>query len=388
MLRYRLSRPNPIPTEGIKHVMSVIESGDYYRYNTASKEYSEIDLLEKEICEYVDVKYALAVNSCGSGLYITMKSLNTQIGDEVLMSAFTYTAVPSAVVHVGAKPILVECNEDYTLDINDLINKITPKTKGLLISHMRGHVSNMLQIQEICKKNHIWLIEDCAHTYGGFYKGLHTGLYGDAAVFSTQSHKMLNAGEGGIIITNTDDIIAKAVLYAGSQEKFWRKHWCKSEKTDGLELYIPNVSMRMSNISAAIIRVQLPYIDKWRDEYYHKFSLLNMILKQTNALTVVDDIEGVERCYDTIQFRLNDTSQVEEFIQKLETLGIDVKLFRSSTNPRYYKNWKYIDEIDAITLKKTDTILSNSCDLRLPLWLSEDEVRYIGNSIIEVLECK
>lgn len=387
-LRYRLSKPNQIPEEDLQHVIDVLKSGDFYRYNTASDKYSEVDLLEKAVTDYTGAKYALAVNSCGAGTYIAMKTLGVNTGDKVLMSAFTYTAVPSAIVHAGAQPVLVGCNEDYTIDIEDLKSKISYETKGFVISHMRGHISNMHDVKEICQENNIWLIEDCAHTYGGFYKETHTGLFGDVGIFSVQSHKLINAGEGGIMITNREDVLAKAVLYAGSQEKFWKKHYCKTDLTNGQELNIPNVSMRMSNVTAAIARVQLVHMDAWRKQYNEKFCQLKEILKQNDYIKIVDDIDGVERCIDTVQFVIKNCSaeQMDLFTVKLEQKGIDVKRFYSATNPRYYKNWKYIEGIDEVELPKTDEILKVSFDLRFPLWLLPEEVSYIGHCLNKTID--
>ena len=205
---------NPIPEAGIRRSTELMESGVLYRYSCDGPEGSEVALLEKEFAEFVGARFALAVNSCGSAMYLSLLCLGVKPGDKVLSNAFTYTAVPSTIVHAGAQPVLVETTRDYCLDTDDLRRKITSETRVLLLSHMRGHVSEMDDVVEICEAEGVELVEDCAHSHCITYNGIHTGLFGVAGCFSTQSHKMMNSGEGGILVTDDEEIIAKSILYA------------------------------------------------------------------------------------------------------------------------------------------------------------------------------
>lgn len=387
-LRKKLSSTNPVPDDGITSAVNVMKAGNMYRYTCSVPEESEVALFERDFARYTGAKFALGVNSCGSALYIALLAVGVKPGDHVLLSAFTYTAVPSAIVNANAVPVLVGCNKNYGVDIKDLKQKITNKTKIFVLSHMRGHVSDMDEVVTICKDNNIVLIEDCAHAVGARYKNKHTGRFGKIGCFSTQSHKMMNSGEGGILITDDEEIIAKAILYSGSQEKFWERHFVKSSYLPHLQEKIPNISVRMSSITAVILRSQIPHIDRWVKEYIEKYNYLVGIISKSKFIYAPQEDENVHRGPDTIQFNIRNISEqgLKKIIALLESKGIIIKVFGSKGNPRNYRSWKYIDGIERISLPETDNILKFACDLRLPLGLTKKDIEYIGVSIFNVVQ--
>ena len=379
-----LSIHSPIPESGIQRAVELMESGLLYRYDCTGPESSEVALLEREFAEFVGSKYALAVNSCGSALYISMLCLGVKPGDEVLSSGFTYTACPSAIVNIGATPVLVDCTKDYVLDTEDLKRKITQKTKVLLLSHMRGHVSDMDEIVAICEANSVILLEDCAHSLGTTFGGKHTGLFGKTGCFSSQSHKMINSGEGGIVVTDDEEIIAKAILYAGSQETFWQKHFVDTPYLAKYQEVIPNISCRMSNLSAAILRAQIPKIKNWMQIYQSKHEALKNILLDSPYIHYPKVHNKVVRGPDTVQFNLVDFSleELAEFTTQLSKYGIKLKTFGNPGNPRFFKSWKYIPGIEKVSLPQIETILPFACDLRLPLPMKLEEIYFLGEIIL------
>ena len=388
---FNLHAFEPIPDPGVKRTLELMQKGTLYRYSCSSPEGSEAALLEKEFAEYVGSRFALTTNSCGSAIYIALLCLGVKPGDKVLSSGFTYTAVPSAIVHAGAEPVLVESTRDYCIDISDLHRKITPETKVLLLSHMRGHISEMDQIVDICETNGVHLIEDCAHSHCATYDGVHTGRFGAVGCFSTQSHKMLNSGEGGILITDDEDIIAKAILYAGSQETFWRKHFFVStsleEKLAKYQEVIPNLSMRMSNTAAAMVRSQIPLLENWAEIYNRNYNALVEILSDSKYIELPEPNPKIRRAPNTIQFNLlqMDDQQVNAFLDYLKPYGIDIKMFGAKGNPRFFKSWRYIKDIESVHLPHTEKLLNFSCDLPLPLSLTPEDIGLLGNKILEAL---
>ncbi|MEN8219990.1 MAG: aminotransferase class I/II-fold pyridoxal phosphate-dependent enzyme [Pseudomonadota bacterium] len=384
----KLSQFSPIPEIGVKKALELMESGALYRYCSTNPEESEVALFEKDIAEYVGSNFALAVNSCGSAMYIALRSLGVKPGDPVLTSAFTYTAVPSAIVNAGAIPVLVDCTEDYGVDTEDLKRKITPKTKVLLLSHMRGHLSDMETVTNICEEHGITLMEDCAHSLGSKYDGVHTGLFGKAGCFSTQTHKIINAGEGGFLITNDEEIFAKGVLYAGSQEKFWQKHFFQSQYLERYQEYIPNISMRMSNLAAAILRPQLHLVDEWIETYQQNYKMLVNIVSQSDYLYIPRTDSRVRRGADTFQFNLKKVTaeQRDRFLSLLAQQGIPVKTFGYEGSPRFFKSWKYIDGIENIHLPQAERILPFACDMRLPLSLTSNDIQTIGSTLLKTIQ--
>lgn len=132
----------------------------------------------------------VAFNSCGSALFIALKCAGVQPGDEVLCNAFSFTAVPSAVHHAGAKPVYVEALDSYVMDVEDLKAKITPKTKFLMLTHMRGKVADMEGVYKLAKEHGITVVEDCAHALGIQWNGVQLGREAAIACYSTQSAKV------------------------------------------------------------------------------------------------------------------------------------------------------------------------------------------------------
>lgn len=377
----------PIPVKGIENALGLMKSGALYRYCSTDPACSEVALLEKEFAAYVGSRFALATNSCGSAMYIAMLCAGVRPGDRVLSSGFTYTAVPSAIVNLGATPVLVECDENFCIDLADLERKITPDVCCLLLSHMRGHICNMDSVSALCRTYELTLIEDCAHSLGGLYAGTHTGRFGIAGCFSTQSHKLLNSGEGGLLITDDDELIAKAVLYSGSQETFWKRHFAQSSHFAKYQNSIPNLSVRMSNLSAAVIRAQLIELDDRIRAYQERYATLIAILSESPYIKLPKPLPEVSRAPDTLQFHLLfDDNGVQQFVSLLAKKGIPVKIFGAAGNPRFFKSWQYIDGIDDVELPNTTRILRAAGDLRLPGYLTDSNVRVIGEIMCAAAE--
>ncbi len=373
-----LTKHEPIPDDGIARAVELMRTGELYRYCSADPEYSDVALLEREFAEHVGSRFAVATNSCGSAMQIAMLSVGVRAGDRVLSSAFTYTAVPSAIVSLGAVPVLVECDEQFCLDVDDLERKITPADRVLLLSHMRGHVSDLDRITELCREHRIALIEDCAHSLAATYAGRQTGRFGAFGCFSAQSHKLLNAGEGGLLVTDDEELVAKAILYSGSQEAFWKRHFARSPHFTRYQNSIPNLSARMSNLAASLIRAQLADLGDRVDAYRARYETLTAILSASPYIRLPAPLPTVARAPDP--------DGVRRFVALLAERGMPVKIFGTPDNPRFFKSWQYIDGIDELALPHTERILRTACDLRLPGYLTQADVRAIGEAMCAVAD--
>ena len=144
-------------------------------------------------------------------------------GARVLIPAFTFAAVPSAVLHAGCVPVLVEVGDNYRVDLEDFAAKL-PGADAVLISHMRGHTSDMDAIIALADAAGMPVIEDAAHSLGTAWDGQNIGTLGEIGCFSFQSYKLINAGEGGILVTDDPEIAARAVIMSGAYEHNWKKH--------------------------------------------------------------------------------------------------------------------------------------------------------------------
>lgn len=196
-----------------------MEQGKLYRYNVPTALESEVSVCEQEVANYTGHKYCVALNSCGSALFLALKCAGVQPGDKVLTNAFTFTAVPSAIEHAGGKCVYVETEWGLRIDMEDLEKKMKSSgAKYFMISHMRGKIADLDKAKELCDKYGIYMIEDAAHSIGVLWKGKHTGHHGNIACISSQSYKVLNSGEGGFLLTDDPEVGAAAAVYAGAYE--------------------------------------------------------------------------------------------------------------------------------------------------------------------------
>ena len=402
--------PDPIPQDGIQQAIKLMETGRLYRYNFGaefnengnlsslkSELASEVAQLEVEFSEYTGHKYMIAVNSCGSALFLSLKAAGVQPGAKVLTNGFTFTAVPSSIVHAGAVPIFLECNELYQVDLDDLKGKIQAHqdAKFFVLSHMRGHISDLQAIEEICHQAGVFLIEDCAHSLGSKWydknqkKDRLVGQYGQVACFSSQSYKLLNSGEGGFVATNDDKIAAYCILAAGCYEKLYKKHISRPFD-DGLfeqmKPSVPNFSLRMNNLTAAVIRPQIKTLETKIYEYNEKYEQLANILSSAENIQLPSPPEEVYIVCDSIQFNLLNLTnkQVEKLIARTAERGVKIQIFGRLDNSRYFKNWKYsFDEVP--DLPQTEKVISVACDLRISLSFDANDINLIGYIIKDVL---
>ena len=154
-----------IPEEGIEAAVEVMRSGRLFRYCAPSAETSHVAMAEKEFAELVGMQYAVGVNSCSSAILLMMVTAGVRPGDAVLTNGFTFTALPSTIMRLNARPVLVETRDDFTMDLDDLEAKMDahPDAKTLLLSHMRGKVCDMDRVAALCAARGVTLLEDCAH---------------------------------------------------------------------------------------------------------------------------------------------------------------------------------------------------------------------------------
>lgn len=163
-------------------------------------------LAEKKLQEYFNIKHAYVFDSGRSALYYALKALGAGEGDEVIVQAYTCVVVINAIKFTGAKPIFIDIRDDFNLDPAELENKITEKTKILIIQHTFGLPAQLNRLMEIAKKNNLKVIEDCAHSLGARYDGKLTGTFGHIGMLSFGSDKIISCARGGALITADDEI--------------------------------------------------------------------------------------------------------------------------------------------------------------------------------------
>jgi len=277
-----------ISEEGIAAAVQVMRHGRLHRYNVVGDDPGETALLEQEFAEAMGAKYCLAVASGGYAIATALRAAGVGPDDAVLTNAFTLAPVPGAIAAVGARPLFVDVTESLTIDLDDLAAK-APLARVLLLSHMRGHICDMERLMAICDAAGLVVIEDCAHTMGARWRGVLSGRHGAVACYSTQTYKHLNSGEGGLLISDQPEIMARATILSGSYMLFSRHLAAPSaEMFEKVKYDTPNISGRMDNLRTAILRPQLARLMAQCAAWTARYRAVEEGLRDTPGLTVIE----------------------------------------------------------------------------------------------------
>ena len=231
----------------IQSIDSVLQSGVW---GVGSKHVSQF---ENEFAKFQDSKYAVAVANGSIALYVALKACNVNLGDEVIVPSYTFQATAISVLFANAIPVFADIDSStYNISPDSVISLINSKTKAVIAVHLGGQPANMLRLKEICEQHQLILIEDAAQAHGAEWGGRKVGSIGDAGIFSFQSSKNMTAGEGGVIVTNSNSIYEKAVSI----------HDCgRNRNSNKYEPEISSLNFRMSAISAGILLPQFQSIE-------------------------------------------------------------------------------------------------------------------------------
>lgn len=378
----------PIPAAAREAIDALMQSGDLFRY-TAPQD-APVSLLESEFAALLGSKYALAVSSCSAALFLSLKALGLPRDARVLIPGFTFAAVPSSVVHADCIPVLCEVGENYRIDMADFEAKLD-SVQAVIISHMRGHTSDMDAIMALCDARDIPVIEDAAHSLGTTWHGRNIGTIGKVGCFSFQSYKMINAGEGGILITDDADLVARAVIMSGAYEHNWKKHKTPhGDNSPELEQafsrwqnQLPLYNLRMSNLSAAVIRPQIPELARRVKDGLANHDYVADRLNTSPYINVPAPLAPEQRAPDSIQFNLVNLSDddIRAFAAASEARGVKVQVFGlSEDNARAFWNWQFLPE--QLDLPQTREMLMKACDVRLPVRLTREELDVIADILL------
>ncbi|WP_136635039.1 DegT/DnrJ/EryC1/StrS family aminotransferase [Pseudooceanicola onchidii] len=382
----------PIPEAAREEIERLLQSGDLFRYT--APEDAPVTLLETDFAEMMGTRYALAVSSCSAALFLSLKALGLPRGARVMIPAFTFAAVPSSIVHADCDVVLCECGDNYRIDLEDFHAKL-PNVQAVIISHMRGHTSDMDAIMKACDSAGIPVIEDAAHSLGTLWNGQKIGTIGKIGCFSFQSYKMVNSGEGGILITDDADAVARAIIMSGAYEHMWKKHKARhgensNDLVEALERWqnkLPLYNLRLSNMSAAIARSQLPELARRVRDGRRNHDRVAEIIEQSPWITVPAKLEAEVRAPDSLQFNLEGLSDDETraFQDAAAARGVKVQVFGMSTdNARAFWNWQFITDLPE--LPKTRAMLLRACDTRLPARLTVEQCQTIAQALVAAAE--
>ncbi|RLJ02804.1 MAG: DegT/DnrJ/EryC1/StrS family aminotransferase [Candidatus Aenigmatarchaeota archaeon] len=220
-----------------------------------------IEELEEKFKKYYNRKYALLTNSGTTALYSMYIAAGLKEGNEVICPTYTFFATVTPLFFTGAIPILVDCDESGNINPNKIEEKITEKTKAIVVTHMWGIPCEMEEIEKIAREYNLLLFEDASHAHGAKYKDRKVGTFGDVSVFSLQAQKLIPAGEGGVLLTNNEEIYYRALLLGHYNKR------CKQEIPSAYELYRYSTTgmglkLRIHPLAAAIASKQFENLEK------------------------------------------------------------------------------------------------------------------------------
>jgi dTDP-4-amino-4,6-dideoxygalactose transaminase len=346
---------------------------------------AETALLEEEFAALTGARYCLAVASGGYALGCALRALGVEAGEPVLTNAFTLAPVPGAIAAIGARPVFVEVTEDLVLDLVDLEVKASASgAKVLMLSHMRGHLCDMEALLALCDRLGLRIIEDCAHTMGAAWKGVASGRQGVVGCYSMQTYKHINSGEGGLLISDDAEVMARIVLLSGSYMLYGAHRAAPAaEVFERVRMQVPNVSGRMDNLRAAILRPQLPLLAERVARWEERYRVLETGLRGVVGLRLVERPAEESFVGSSFQFLLPDWSpaRIGAFLTRTLARGVELKWF-GAPNPvaftSRYDHWHYADPQ---SLPATDRILAGLVDMRVPLTFSVEDCAQIARII-------
>jgi len=362
----KLHKPS-IDNEEIKEVNRVLKSGILTSSNFDGGE--RVKKLENSIKKYVGIKHAIALNSGTSSLYSALLSLDLKKHDEVMLPSFTFISTWEAVVNSGLKPILIDINRtDYTVDISDIKNKINSRTKAIIPVHLYGNPVNMNELLEITDKNNIQIIEDASQSLGSRYNNKHTGTLGNIGIFSFSATKIITSGEGGIVVTNDNELANKIKLI--------RNHGFDKKNN----VIIKGANYKMPEIEAAIGFIQLKKIEKLIQIRKKNADILNKLINNKN---IVKPHEGKENRNNWYLYTINVKIKRDYLLEQLKKSEIEARVYYNPPIHKYsiYKNKSQYNVESKVNLPNTEWASEHVLTLPIHPELKYEELEYIANIV-------
>ncbi len=379
------TQQEPIPEAGIEAARAVLRHGRLHRYNLSDGEVGETALLEQEFAAFTGAKYCLAIASGGAAMTTALRTVGVKPGDKVLSNAFTLAPVPGAIAAVGAQPVFVEATDSLTIDMTDLEARIAASgARVLLLSHMRGHICDMDRLMALCHGTGVQVIEDCAHTMGAYWGEVASGRHGVFGCYSTQTYKHMNSGEGGFLVSDDADLMARAIVTSGSYMLYERHLAAPAPEAFAEARYeMPNVSSRMDNLRAAILRPQLQALPQQCARWTARYQVIEAGLAGCPGVTLIERPQAERYVGSSFQFLLHGRAPeaIKGLVSRCISRGVELKWFGADVPVGFtsrYDHWRYAAPP---LLPQTDRILAGLIDMRLPLTFSEADCAQIARII-------
>jgi UDP-N-acetyl-3-dehydro-alpha-D-glucosamine 3-aminotranferase len=323
-----------------------------------------VQAFENEVAEYLGVKHAIGVASGTDALHLALLAEGIGPGDEVITSAFTFIATAEAIRYVGAKPVFVDIDpHTFNITAEVIEQAITPKTKAVMPVHLFGQPVDMVDIQALCNKHSLKIIEDCAQSFGASIKGKQTGGFGNAAGYSFFPSKNLGAyGDGGLVATNSDHTAAKVKMLRnhGSEVRYYHD--------------VIGYNSRLDEMQAVILRTKLKRIDEYNQRRRHAAHLYSELMADLPLTTPYEDGVG-EHVYH--QYTLL-SDRRDELLQALQDQQIGCAVYYPV--PLHQQN-VFAQECQDLSLPVTEACAAQCLSLPICPVLTDAQVSEIVGAI-------
>jgi perosamine synthetase len=360
----------------LKYATEAVSSGWISSAGTFVKKF------EENFASYCGVKHGISCANGTAALHLGIEALGIGKGDEVIIPTFTMIASANAVIYAGAKPVLIDSElTTWNLNINRIEEKITPKTKAIMVVHTYGHPVDMDRIKVIADKHNLKIIEDAAEAHGAEYNGKKAGSLSDVACFSFYGNKIITTGEGGMVITNNNNIADRARLL--------RNHAFSVPRFTHYEL---GYNYRMTNVQAAIGCAQLEQIETFVNARRKNARIYNTALAQISGITIPPEASWAKNVYWMYGILINEEQfgmSMQQLRAKLKEKGIDTRTFfvGMHNQPVYTKDDPRYPDVTgdypvADRLEKTGLYLPSSSHL------TNEQATFITQTIKELHENK
>jgi dTDP-4-amino-4,6-dideoxygalactose transaminase len=380
------TRQEAIPEAGIAAAVELMRTGRLHRYDAGG--HGPAARLETEYARWQGRRYCLACASGGYAMATALRALGVGPGDTVLTNAFTLAPVPGAIAAVGATPALVEITSDLVPDPEDLSAKLARRPAAFLLSNMRGHLGDMNAIAAACDTAGVPLVEDCAHTMGARWNGRRSGSFGTFGCFSTQTYKHLNSGEGGLLVSDAAEPMARAILLSGSY-MLYERHGAAppAEAFGSLRDAVPNVSGRMDELRAAILLPQLAALEANVARWNARHDRIAARLRALPGLYLPRRPPEEDYVGSSLQWLVPGASsaRMAAIVAEAAALGVELKWFGAARAKGFtstHRNWGYVPPQ---ALPRTDSVLAVLLDMRIPLTFDLEDCDRIADILEHVL---
>lgn len=336
---------------------------------------------EDKFAKYVGSKYAVAVSNCTTALHLSMIVAGINKGDEVICPSMSYIATANCITYVGANPVFAEVNEEYNLDINDVLKKISPKTKAILLVHQMGMPADIDEFQKLCKERELILIEDAACAIGSEYKGDKIGSHSDLVCFSFHPRKIITTGDGGMITTSRKDYADRLKIlrkHAMSISDLDRHNSKEILFEDHLEI---GYNYRMTDIQASVGIEQLKKLDyiikerrKIANHYFNSF-------KDINNIRLPFEKDGYRSNYQSFSIYIEKNYLIarNDLMKNLLKKGISTR--RGIMTAHQETAYRYRDH----KLPISEDLRDNSIIIPLYCQLEDDQQKRVIKEILSIL---